>query len=83
MSQILRHVPPVPPGFADRFLADGWRGVERVYGARTDLLIKWIEMSGGDTLHEQRRQHMRDNGVGPFGGPGGNGRGRRRVEVLA
>lgn len=74
---LLRHVPPVPPGFADSFVTGGWRQVERLYGARTDLLLKWIEMSGGPSLHEQRRQHMRDHGVGPFNGPGGNA-GRRR-----
>lgn len=62
---ILRHIPPVPPGFADRFLADGWRGIERVYGARTDLLLKWIEMSGGEELYQKRRAHMRENGIGP------------------
>lgn len=83
MSQVLRQVPPVPPGFTDRFLADGWRGVERVYGARTDLLLKWIEMSGGEALHERRRQHMRDHGVKPFGRPGGNGSRRAAVRVLA
>lgn len=79
MSQVLRHVPPVPPGFVDRFLADGWRGVERLYGARTDLLLKWIEMSGGEALYERRRQHMRQHGIRPFG-RGGNSSARQSVK---
>jgi hypothetical protein len=54
-----RIIPPVPIGFADRFTREGWRGVERIYGARTDLLLKWIEMSGGEALYERRRQQMR------------------------
>lgn len=80
---LLRHVPPVPPGFADSFVLGGWRQVERLYGARTDLLLKWIELSGGERLLAERRQHMRDNGVGPFGGPGGNGGRRRPLQAPA
>lgn len=64
MSALLRHVPPVPEGFARRFVSGGWREVERIYGARTDLLIKWIEMSGGDELHALRRAHMRGKCAG-------------------
>lgn len=55
--------PPPPPGFADRFISDGWRGVERIYGARTSLLLKWIEMCGGPELHARRRQHMDETGL--------------------
>lgn len=78
MTALLRHVPAVPEGFAVRFVAGGWREVERIYGARTDLLLKWIEMSGGNDLYEQRRQHMRDHGVRPFG-RGGNQAPLKRV----
>lgn len=67
MSVPLRHVPAVPPGFADRFIAGGWRDVERLYGARTDLLLKWIEMSGGEDLYRRRRDHMREHGTRAFG----------------
>lgn len=73
----LRHVPPVPPGFVSRFLADGWRGVERVYGCRTDLLLKWIELSGGEDLYAQRRAHMRDRSAG------GNPAAGQRVRAAA
>jgi hypothetical protein len=59
MSRPLREIPPCPPGFADRFITDGWRGVERVYGASTPLLLKWIEASGGEDLHRRRREHYR------------------------
>lgn len=59
MSRPLREIPPCPPGFADRFVTDGWRGVERVYGASTQLLLKWIEASGGDDLYRRRREHYR------------------------
>ena len=45
-----RTIPECPPGFADRFIRDGWRGAERVYGPCTDLLLKWIELSGGEEL---------------------------------
>lgn len=59
MSAPLRDVPDCPPGFAERFVADGWRGVERVYGASTQLLLKWIEASGGEDLYRRRREHYR------------------------
>lgn len=59
---VLRHIPPVPPFFADRFVEGGWRDVERHYGARTDLLLKWIEMSGGEDLYRRRREHLRSGG---------------------
>lgn len=83
MSQPLRHIPPVPPYFAEDFVAGGWRQVERLYGARTDLLLKWIEMSGGEGLYERRRQHMRDRGIRPFGRRGGNRGAHPAVKALA
>ncbi len=55
----LRHIPPCPPEFAEQFVEGGWRRVERIYGARTDLLLKWIETSGGDALYAARREHKR------------------------
>ena len=50
---------PPPPEFANEFLAGGWRRVERLYGARTDVLRKWIEQCGGDDLFARRRAMMR------------------------
>lgn len=64
MTVLLRHVPACPPEFAEEFVAGGWRRVERLYNARTDLLLKWIEMSGGEDLYERRRQAMRKATVG-------------------
>jgi hypothetical protein len=82
VSALLRQVPSVPPGFVDRFLADGWRGVERVYGCRTDLLLKWIEMSGGAELYQRRREHMKANGIRPFG-RGGNGAKSKAIDTAS
>jgi len=52
-------VPPVPPNFVANFLTGGWRKIERMYGARDDRLLKWIELSGGDALYAARRSYMR------------------------
>ena len=54
-----RPIPPCPPEFAEEFVRGGWRRVERLYNARTDLLLKWIEMSGGPALYARRREHKR------------------------
>lgn len=71
-----RAIPPCPPEFGEEFVLGGWRHIEHIYGARTDLLLKWIEMSGGNCLYERRRQYMRDNGVGTFGRGGKSDRPR-------
>lgn len=48
---------PPPEGFRDRFIRDGWRGIERYYGARTAVMLRWIEESGGlDSLQAARRE---------------------------
>lgn len=72
MSVPARVVPACPVEFADEFIRGGWRHVERIYNARTDLLLKWIEMSGGPELYQRRREHMKANGVRPYGRAGGN-----------
>jgi hypothetical protein len=74
---LVRAVPACPPEFAEEFILGGWRRVERIYGARTDLLVKWIEMCGGEALESQRRAHMRDRGAG------GNAGARQAVGVPA
>lgn len=50
----LRTTPPVPPDFAEVFVKGGWRLAERLYGASTPVLQKWIAMSGGRELHARR-----------------------------
>jgi len=50
---------PAPEGFAARFIRDGWRGIERFYGARTDVSTRWVEESGGDRLKELRKRYLR------------------------
>jgi hypothetical protein len=79
---LLRTIPTCPPEFAAEFVTGGWRRVERLYNARTDLLLKWIAMSGGEELHRRRREHMRTNGVGAAG-RGGKRESQRGVDVAA
>jgi hypothetical protein len=45
---IVRTIPAPPPEFASQFAKGGWRRVERLYGARTDLIRKWISMTGAE-----------------------------------
>ncbi|TZG25595.1 hypothetical protein [Sphingomonas montanisoli] len=59
-----RIMPPPPAEFADEFVKGGHRRVERLYGARSDLLNKWIEISGGKDLYARRAAHMRETGKG-------------------
>lgn len=47
--------PPLPPNFVKNFIDGGWRKVERMYGARSDVNRKWLHMAGGDELIAQRR----------------------------
>jgi hypothetical protein len=51
-------LPPLPPEFAVTFVKQGWRGIERIYGQRTDRLLKWREIAGGDRLDALRRRYM-------------------------
>ncbi|WP_010337794.1 hypothetical protein [Sphingobium yanoikuyae] len=52
-------IPPLPPEFAQQFVEGGWRRIERVYGARNDLVRKWIAMAGGEReLKRLRREYM-------------------------
>lgn len=43
--------PPLPEGFRDRFIdptaRGGWRGVERAYRARREVIMRWIAECGG------------------------------------
>jgi hypothetical protein len=80
---MLRHIPACPPEFADQFVTGGWRKVERIYNARTDLLLKWIEMSGGAELYRRRKEHLKANNPrGPSGGNLGRSRGVQVVGWL-
>mgnify|MGYP000974009516 CR=1 FL=1 len=51
-------VPLVPWGFEDEFVRAGWRGVERAYGASTELLLRWIELSGREQLYRRRAEYI-------------------------
>lgn len=48
----VRAYPPAPPEFAAEFAAGGWRRVERLYGARTDVILKWIATTGAQALRD-------------------------------
>lgn len=54
-----RLVPPVPENFVQNFMEGGWRRIERIYGARNDLVRKWIVMCGGEReLKAKRRAYL-------------------------
>lgn len=56
-----RVTPPIPPEYEQEFIRGGHRRVERLYGARTDLHVKWQEMLGGiRALQEKRRAYLKD-----------------------
>lgn len=47
---------PAPEGFRNRFIRDGWRGVEHWYGARTAVNKRWADECGGlEALRAERR----------------------------
>lgn len=49
-----------PAGFRQRFITDGWRGIERYYGARTDVMMRWLEECGGvEKMQAERRAWLR------------------------
>lgn len=57
MIEVKKH-PPMPERFRERFIADGWRGIERYYGARTEVMMQWIAECGGlETLRAERRRY--------------------------
>jgi hypothetical protein len=39
-------LPPPPPNYRANFEKGGWRLCERLYGARTDLHLKWQAVTG-------------------------------------
>jgi len=51
-----RRVPPPPPEFAEVFARGGWHLVELLYGGRTDLHRKWVEMTGAKCRHPKEKK---------------------------
>lgn len=50
----------VPPDFLAVFNAKGWRAAEHLFGARTSVTRRWIELCGGkDMLIERKRERKR------------------------
>lgn len=52
-------IKPVPPEFRAEFIRKGWRHVEHLYGARTDLIRKWIGQCGGLKALQAERAAVR------------------------
>ena len=50
-----RTTPPAPPEFREVFERGGWELVEHLYGARSDLIRKWITITGAQTRRQIRR----------------------------
>ena len=48
-------IPPAPADYRENFERGGWRLVERLYGARTDLHLKWQQENAGLTAKPLRR----------------------------
>lgn len=61
MTSTARSMPPVPDEFDENYISGGWRKLERVYGARTTLLLKWMEIRGRERLDALRREYMLKN----------------------
>jgi len=57
-----RRFPAPPAEFAEEFERGGWERVELLYGARTDLIKKWIAMTGAKTRRAMRKDTARDEG---------------------
>lgn len=49
-----RRFPPPPPEFREEFERGGWERAELLYGARTDVIVKWKHMTGARTRREMR-----------------------------
>lgn len=48
-----------PEGFRDRFIKDGWRGIENYYGHRTARNMRFIEQCGGlEQLQAERKAYL-------------------------
>jgi hypothetical protein len=54
-----KRFPPVPERFRQRFIEDGWRGIERYYGARTEVMLQWIAECGGLIVLKAERRAYR------------------------
>ncbi|AIT81616.1 hypothetical protein [Novosphingobium pentaromativorans] len=48
---------PPPAGFPEVFIRWGWRGVETVFGSRTDCNKRWVQECGGCDLIKRRREY--------------------------
>jgi len=58
---LVRKIPAPPADFKELFERGGWELVERAFGARSDLIRKWIHLTGAQCRHPRR---ARRQGVG-------------------
>lgn len=66
---VTKRFPPIPEGFRARFVdptpRGGWRGVERAYGYRRHILMRFIAQCGGlDALQAERKAARRELRMG-------------------
>ena len=52
----MKTFPPPPPEFKAEFEKGGWERVELLYGARTDVIRKWIEITGAKCRFPKRER---------------------------
>lgn len=48
-----------PVDFPRVFVQHGWRGIERIFGARTGVNVRWLNEFGADRLKALRKRYMR------------------------
>ena len=55
--------PRRPRDFETVFVQYGWRGIERLFGARTSINVRWIEESGREDLLALRRRYRKGDAM--------------------
>lgn len=48
-----------PSDFPAVFVKHGWRGIERFFGARTTVNLRWLDECGREHLQSLRRRYMK------------------------
>jgi hypothetical protein len=54
---------PCPPDFRETYIKEGW-ACEYVYGARSEVIRRWIDECGGAELVAARREYFVKNRLG-------------------
>lgn len=48
-----------PADFDTVFIRYGWRGLERYFGSRTTVNLRWLDEAGREQITALRRRYMR------------------------